>query len=394
MVRGPSQANSKPRIGRDLVRLLVLMHSLLFPPLVSILVASPLARAPEPSLRIVGGDETKACNFPSAAFIKEEQESRCTGTLVHPQIVTTAKHCVGGFMTFGFGEHGEFGRVTGVCKASPDNTDMAYCKLTKPVTKVPIVPILMGCELEALKAGVMVSLVGYGNSANKSEDGGVKRDVETPIHDAPGQSGARDDEILLGHAEKGSCNGDSGGPAYIDLRTVDGFKDKPGAGWRVFGVTSRKGPGGGNCASTSVYGIIAEMVPWIEEDSGIDITPCFDADGSWNPGPECKDFPEVQASGNWPSCQAKINRGASAVCGQAVKDSGGSDNPSQGTPGASDSSGSPNESSKGGGSGKGDNSSCNSVSDSRGLFGTLLLSVFLLLSGRRRRNRGLGSTAS
>lgn len=345
----------------------------------SLLISS--SQGSEPSLRIVGGNETKSCFFPSTLLIKEELESRCTGTLVHPQIVTTAKHCVGGFMTFGFGEHGEFGRVTGVCKASPEHTDMAYCKLTKPVENVPIVPILMGCELEALSAGVMVSLVGYGHSGDQAADGGVKRDVETPIHDAPGESGAREDEILLGHAEKGSCNGDSGGPAYIDLRQVDGFKDKPGAGWRVFGVTSRKGPGGGNCASTSVYGIIANMVPWIEEDSGIDITPCFDADGTWNPGPDCKDFPEVQASGEWPSCQAKINEGVSAVCGQPTKDPSGSSSSNQNSSGSTSGSGSSNNAS---GQGDGDDEgACALAPNPRGSAAALVLTGLVLLLRRR-----------
>lgn len=353
----------------------------------SFLISLPAARSTEPTLRIVGGEETKSCFFPSTLLIKEELESRCTGTLVHPQIVTTAKHCVGGFMTFGFGERGEYGRVTGVCKASPDNTDMAYCKLTKPVENVPIVPILMGCELSALESGVMVSLVGYGHSGDQAADGGVKRDVETPIHDAPGQSGAREDEILLGHAEKGSCNGDSGGPAYIDLRTVEGFKDKPGAGWRVFGVTSRKGPGGGNCASTSVYGIIANMVPWIEEDSGIDITPCFDADGTWNPGPDCKDFPEVQASGEWPSCEAKINLGGSAVCGQATKDP---DDGSGSDPSDSTGSGSGSQSPAQGTEEEEEDSACNFAGQGRRGPTALIFGALLVALGRGRRRRRAG----
>lgn len=355
------------------------MPSLSFSLLASVLLSSHLSPDDVPTLRIVGGEKTKACHFPSTLLIKEEQEPRCTGTLVHPQIVTTAKHCVGGFMTFGFGEQGEFGRVTGVCKDAPDNTDMAYCKLTKPVENVPVVPILMGCELEALRSGVMVSLVGFGNSGDQSGDGGVKRDVLTPIHDAPGESGAREDEILLGHADKGSCNGDSGGPAYIDLREIEGFKDKPGAGWRVFGVTSRKGPGGGNCASTSVYGIIAEMVPWIEEDSGIDITPCFDADGTWNPGPDCKDFPEVQAAGSWPSCEAKLNPGASAVCGAANKEAAAGSIEPSGSGGSGSSSKSPEQ---GGDDGKGDDSACNVGSESKGL---IVFALGWLLCLRRRR---------
>lgn len=372
--------------GDPIAGVLLAMPNLSSTLVASILIGSPGATKTDPTLRIVGGDETKSCHFPSTLLIKEEQESRCTGTLVHPQIVTTAKHCVGGFMTFGFGERGEFGRVTGVCKASPDNTDMAYCKLTKPVKNVPIVPILMGCELQALESGALVSLVGYGNSQDQSADGGVKRDVETPIHDAPGESGAREDEILLGHAEKGSCNGDSGGPAYIDLRKVEGFKDKAGAGWRVFGVTSRKGPGGGNCASTSVYGIIANMVPWIEEDSGIDITPCFDADGTWNPGPECRDFPEVQAKGEWPSCDAKINAGASAVCGEPSKEPSTGSDSSQSSSGGSDGSGSGSGNQDSGGDGDDDRGSCKLSSHPKGPWAALGLAWLGLSLLLKRRN--------
>lgn len=283
---------------------------------------APLASASPTriSSRIVGGEKSRSCHFPSAVLIKEEEELRCTGTLVHPRIVTTAGHCVGGFMTFGFGERGQFSRVTGICKVSPDLTDMAYCKLNKPITNVPVVPILMGCELQALQKNVDITLVGFGKSADESADGGTKREVITPVASPIGEGGVAAEEILLGHAEKGSCNGDSGGPAYIDLRTVDGFKDKPGAGWRVFGVTSRKGPGGENCASTTVYGVIAKMVPWIEEDSGIDITPCFDADGTWNPGEDCKDFPDPHAGGEWPSCNAGTASRASKTCGEGEQD--------------------------------------------------------------------------
>lgn len=254
--------------------------------------------------RIVGGQESPSCHFPSTVLISKDRRQLCTGTLVHPKIVTTAGHCVHGDVVFGFGERGQDNRVSGSCKESTEHTDLAYCLLDKEVTGVPIVPILMGCELQALKKAIPVTLVGYGNSADESGDGGIKRQVQTPIHAAMGEGGVSSEEILLGHADKGSCNGDSGGPAYIDLRQVPGFEDRQGAGWRVFGATSRKGPGGGNCASTTVYGVLAEMVPWIEKDSGIDITPCHDADGTWNPGPECVSGPDPKAGGEWPRCEA------------------------------------------------------------------------------------------
>lgn len=266
-------------------------------------------------LRIVGGELSKTCSFPSAVQIKRGGRMHCTGTLVHPEIVTTAQHCLGRSLTATFGERGEHKSIPLTCKSFRGGGDMAYCKLSEPVNDVPIVPILMGCELEALQKGVDIALVGFGNSSNNAGDGGVKREVITPIHAPIGEGGVGDVEILLGHSKKGSCNGDSGGPAYIDLRTVDGFKDKPGAGWRSFGITSRKGPGGGNCASTTVYGVTAKIVEWIEKDSGIDVTPCFDADGTWSPGPDCGGFPDPQAGGSWPACDPGKLSPPSQTCG-------------------------------------------------------------------------------
>lgn len=276
-------------------------------------------------LRIVGGEHTKTCHFPSTVWI-----GSCTGTLVHPEVVTTANHCLRGSsqsvnVTFGETARASY-KVKATCKAyrggssAPPGGDFAFCKLSEPVTDVPIVPILMGCELDALVKGQEIALVGFGATRNGGRDAGTKRQVFTPVHDAPGQAGVPDKEILLGHSEKGACNGDSGGPAFIDLRTVEAFRNKKGAGWRVFGVTSRKGPGGGNCASTSAYGLIPKVVDWIEKESGIDVTPCFDADGTWNPGKDCKGFPDPQAGGSWNACDPGEITGWSHTCGDNPHD--------------------------------------------------------------------------
>lgn len=283
-----------------------------------------VADIPE-ELRIVGGESTKTCHFPSTVWI-----GSCTGTLVHPQVLTTANHCLRGSsqnVTVTFGESGRASyKVKAKCKAykggssAPPGGDFAYCVLDEPVNDVPIVPILMGCELDALVKDQEIVLVGFGATRNGGRDAGTKRQVVTPVHDGPGKAGVPDKEILLGHSKKGACNGDSGGPAFIDLRTVDAFKDKKGAGWRVFGVTSRKGPGGGNCASTSAYGLIPKVVDWIEQESGIDVTPCFDADGTWNPSEDCKGFPDPEAGGSWQACDAGERSGWSHTCGDNPHD--------------------------------------------------------------------------
>jgi MYXO-CTERM domain-containing protein len=57
---------------------------------------------------------------------------------------------------------------------------------------------------------------------------------------------------------------------------------------------------------------------WFESESGIDITPCHDADGTWNPGQDCFQFPKDPAAGggSWQSgCEPGPLGGYSSACG-------------------------------------------------------------------------------
>jgi hypothetical protein len=53
----------------------------------------------------------------------------------------------------------------------------------------------------------------------------------------------------------------------------------------------------GTCGGSSQHVPGYNAVAWIEEDSGIDITPCHDADGAWNPGPSCTGAPLAHGDG-------------------------------------------------------------------------------------------------
>ena len=114
------------------------------------------------------------------------------------------------------------------CEAHPDFTfssvgvDIAFCTLETPVEDVPIVPMLMGCETDALQEGTEVQLVGFGD-ADDGAGYGPKRAVDTVFN------GIIDGEAWIGGNGESSCYGDSGGPAYIRLEDQS---------WRVFGVTS------------------------------------------------------------------------------------------------------------------------------------------------------------
>lgn len=278
------------------------------------IAANGLVGTRDPS-EIYGGGPVGTCEWPTAVYIND-----CTGTLVHPSVVVFAAHCV----AFGgqpnqvkLGEnHMQPARTVGVdsCAAHPqwqnvapgDNaSDIAFCRLSTPVDDVPIVPILMGCETEALQPGAPVTLVGFG----EADDGlgyGPKRKVVTDLQMVG------NDAAWIGGGGKSSCYGDSGGPAYIQLD--DGS-------WRVFGATSGSATNDPGCGQTGIWTLIHVYAPWIENTSGIDITPCHDADGTWNPSEACAAFPMAPGAGGgtWAAgCSGGEQSGIGQTCGPGL----------------------------------------------------------------------------
>ena len=248
---------------------------------------------------VYGGGPVAPCDWPTTVSL-----GGCTGTLVHPQLVIYAAHC-GIINQIYFGDAvNQPGRTVNptTCQTypggGPGGNDWAFCKLPEPITDIPITPPLMGCETDLLVEGADVWLVGFGNT----DDGnfGVKYEALAKFNYI--QNG----EAFIGGGGVDTCQGDSGGPVYIQLD--DGS-------WRAFGITSW----GDGCGGGGWYSMMHTGMEWIESASGIDITPCHDADGTWNPTEKCRDF-AVDAnagSGSWPnSCDFGALSSWSATCGE------------------------------------------------------------------------------
>lgn len=219
-----------------------------------------------PDEEIVGGDETD--DFPDCCAVGNAKRYMCSGTLIAPNVVVTAKHCKNVTRVFLKGndvDKPQNGETIPVVKSytHPD-LDLRVLILAHNSTVTPR-QIAHGVMIQKAKRA---TVAGFGTINLQGTIGyGRKRKVTVPIESLDCAAACetcqygcvKGFELVAGHRglRKDSCRGDSGGPLYIQDDAGDYF---------LLGATSRGARDRTHpCGDGGVYVRVDLCREWIEE---------------------------------------------------------------------------------------------------------------------------------
>ncbi len=219
---------------------------------------------------IVGGKPDTAGEFPDCVAVGSSSRWCCSGTLIAYNAVLSAGHCEDCSQRVFFGNNvGGIGQTLRVirnvpaceqCGAPDWAKDLRVLILEHDVTLVSPRSTATASMMQDPQTK-FVRLAGFGATVSGGSYSGIKYKVDVPLvakdcTSGGSQYGCHESEFVAGKPLLGqdSCNGDSGGPAYL----------KNGTDWFLIGATSRMTiKSTHDCGDGGIYVRVDEFNTWL-----------------------------------------------------------------------------------------------------------------------------------
>ena len=239
----------------------------------TLLFTSTAAFASTPA-PVVGGTSVPAGAYPDVALVIAPK-ALCTGTLIAPDVVLTAGHCIETDPKEVLLGSIDYTKSTGEVIAVKSATAYPSWRTEFDVgvlvleheSKAKPRPIVAACAAQHLEVGASVTLVGFGLTAAAGTGANSRLRQATLTVSDPSCTGdpacaakvAPNGEFVAGGDGKDSCFGDSGGPIYLQDALI--------------GVVSRGvGTSAEPCGGGGIYVRADRVVAWVERVTGRKVT--------------------------------------------------------------------------------------------------------------------------